>query len=210
MNDLLTLAISQTYANDKYEVLTYCLEDERFYPLEIYKENFFSNDGSAVWDIFHVTRVGGVQSEKLKLCKAIGSTQMVGKKTKKEMKEFFAKKVSKAGYVFSKAADSDGQSYYVIKADTINEIQKPQLKDKKWQSIIEFGANGTSFAHKLNKDYRWLAYWEKIAEEDIPKKIDDWITYFGKCDKEIYLVIKKYQFPKNGNIGKWISGFHCI
>lgn len=197
--NLLTLSISETWENN-YKVVAYNIDKHQFHALKIHESKFFNPDGSNAWDLFGVTSVEGLKPTSGEFMDPIGLPRVVNYYNKKEMIDFFNRKQMPANRFFSGRFD-----YGIIKADSITKIHLPIIHEKLSQKI-DFFSGSYKYPNVLNKDFKWLQYWNQLPKDEYEEKILQWTNYFKENNNEIFLVLhyySRYQY-------RWIVGFHCL
>jgi hypothetical protein len=225
MINLLTLAIAETSHKNEYKVVVYNLDNDDFLALKIPESNFKDYSGQANWDIFGVTRVRGVKFYN-------GTSEFYDYKGTPKVISYYskgdAKKLLNKIKVDNFEEINNEKRYGIVKVRRILRINEPfkkkNSKDKKLKHKIDFTistSNGLIFFNKnnnkyarLNKDYRWLAYWRKIYEKKnrklLNEKINYWENFLNKSEREVFLVYYHHVFFGSGDTMKWIVGFHCL
>jgi hypothetical protein len=208
MPNLLTLAMSETKPNTgEFKVVTYSLDENKFYSMEISTRDFKTPEGKIIWDIGAVTF-----AEKLELesgyqgntkYKASGRIEFVKHYTRRELVDFFEKKKMFLSEFYS----NKDKDYGIIKVDELDKIHKPEIEPV-FKNYIEFTAQGSE-KKCLNKDFRWVNYWKSASRTG---KLDDKIKYFedlfNRQDKKIYLILYRHMFTNGPQ--RWIVGFHWL
>lgn len=203
MNEYLTISISET-RRFEYKVVTVCKQDSRFYALNITEDQFVNNDGSIAWDLFGWTKAN-LDYIGRGLYRPKGAPpEVVNYMSKEKMKYFF----NQLDVELETFLDDDCQlEYGVIKVNEVREIQPPYTSDNMTKQRVQIVSGNTSRT-LLNKDYKWLNYWENVDEEQIQDKIEHWHRVLNQEDSSVYAVLYRHQFRNNAQ--KWICGFHCI
>jgi len=225
MINLLTLAIAETSRKNEYKVVVYNFDNDDYLALKIPENDFKDYEGKAKWDILGVTKIREVvlTNDKNEFYDYKGNPKVISCYSKKDARKFLNElKVDNFGEI------NKEQRYGIVKVKRILRINEPYKKqkgkDKKLKHKIDFTAstsNGLIFFNennnkyaRLNKDYRWLAYWRKIYEKKdrklLTEKIDYWEQFLNKSKREVFLVYYQHVFYDSGDIMKWIVGFHCL
>ncbi|WP_394217563.1 hypothetical protein [Halobacillus trueperi] len=204
MTKLLTLSISETWKNN-YKVVTYDMDACQFHSLQIKESQFRDKDGKIIWDLFGVTKVNQAIPTQSEFSTISGQPVLVKYLDKEEMISFFNNyKTSAKRFFYGNA------SYGIVKVDSISKIHIPVLKNNKLTQKIDFKSGSKPFTFKLNKDFRWLKYWENVPERKIVEKINQWTTFLNNKNKSVYLILYHHKEYNNPKYNKWIVGFHCL
>lgn len=202
MDRLLTVGISETYGN-KFKIIAIHQDEKfnsRFISLDV---NKFHKDGNPTWDNLAFTEVDELidKSGNGEICQIKGDEKIVDRVSKDDLKKIFLKH-KESWKSFNRNKD---KRYTVIKVDYIDNIFYDSKKKNHRMNIV---SNGEEIKDLLNKDYRWIQYWNHYIDK-YEEKSKYYKDYLNKTDKEIYLVIYKHKF-KHGGYGRWIVGLHCL
>jgi hypothetical protein len=204
MNEFLTISISET-GRSQYKVVTVCKQDSRFYALNITEDQFVNNNGSIAWDLFGWTKAN-LNYVGRSLYRPVGTTPIVvNYMSKEEMIGFFEKIKVKLKTFLDVECHLE---YGVIKVDEVLDIQPPYTSDNMTKQRVRIVSEKYPSYPLLNKDYKWLNYWENVREEQMQEKIEHWHSILNHEDSSVYAVLYRHQFRTS--FQKWICGFHCI
>lgn len=205
MYRLLTLAISEMKKNN-FKVIVYDLDNQRFCGLQIHERDFNYEGEVPSWDLFGVTELENLTPpNRGEFYTPIGKATVKEYYRKKEIVNFFKRR--KISY---KRFLNSNERYGIIKIDMIEKIDMPKRRENNglYQRVSLITA-GQRQRPILNKDYRWLNYWDNISEDNWQDKLTKWKNYINKRDKEVFAVVNNHTFP-DGSKNKWIAGFHCL
>jgi hypothetical protein len=188
MSKYLTIAISETYRNsNRFKIVYFDLSTNTFAEKDISEKEFFEPNGKPVWDLLHVTEVKDGQA---RLVVAYSKNKVVDlfKKNEISVEKFYKSSLK----------------YGIVKLSRIKEV-KPL--DENFQTRIVLRSRGED-RYLLNKDYRWVKYWLSLNKELYDEKSEQWKDFLN--NNEVYAVMYRHVFKKNGSIGRWIAGIHSI
>lgn len=207
MNTLLTLAISEMEPGN-FKIVAADLNKNVFYSLELKEKDFFDEYGTPVWDLFAITSGIKVVST-YRLHKIIGKAYIQKYYTKDEMKKFFDSKLM----LLDTFIKNDTYQYGIFKLQSIK-LEEPKFINKNGRKILRqyLHLPNRRLSKKpirlLNKDYKWITYWENIPKDLWEVKVKHWESYINSSNKEVYAIGYSMRF-NNRRIG-WICGFHCL
>lgn len=212
LKSLLVIAISEEKPKE-FKIIAIDIKDEIFYDLDLKEKDFFDRNGKPVWDLFAVT-------EGVRLAKSNNKYKVMGKAYIKryysagEIKKFFASRRMTLNMFMNKIQSLDEKRdnsplYGIVKLDSIR-LKRPKYEGNRLKQyvIVPNRRIGKGDIELLNKDYKWISYWENISEDLWEAKIKQWEEYLNRKDKEVYAICFSIRFS-NGR-RRWIGGFHCL
>jgi hypothetical protein len=190
MSKYLTLAISETFRNsNKFKIIIYDINTEAFSEEEKSEKDFFDRSGVPNWDLFHVTEVKN------------NKEKIIDRYSKKQIINLFKQNQIS----LEKFLQSTSMVYGIVKLNNFKELQPI---DDKFQTRVVVRSKGTN-KQLLNKDYRWVKYWNSLNKDSYEEKIIQWKNFLNNSNNEVYAVMYRHTF-RNGSKSQWIAGFHCI
>jgi hypothetical protein len=211
MPDLLTLAISESDPTQgKYKIVTMDIRSKSFYDMDL-KLDEISKGNNILWDIGGVTSADRLDitydRNKNYLYHPEGSIKFIKYFNRNELKSIFEKNC-----ISLKKFYEEDIKHSIVKIDYLDDIQPPSYDSRNiFKSYIIVTAQGyTPDKPILNKDLRWINYWEHIYDK---KRENDKIKYFktlinDSIEQDTFLIMYKHNY-KNG-AGRWIEGFHWL
>jgi hypothetical protein len=189
MSKYLTLAISETFRNsNKFKIIIYDINTKVFSEEEKSEKDFFDAIGTPIWDLFHVTEV---KNNKAKIIDRYSKKQIINlfKQNQISLEKFLQSSID----------------YGIVKLNNFKEVQP---LDDNFQTRVVVRSKGQN-KKLLNKDYRWVKYWNSLNKDLYERKIIQWKKFLNNSNNEVYAVMYRHTF-RNGNKSQWIAGFHCI
>ena len=176
------------------------------------KSEIFDSEGNAVWDLGKITVVEDVQlnqyEKRNQIYNTVGSVKLLDRK---EVTKDQLKKALEANLVEYSTFKEDSQMVYaIVKPQKVIDIDKDTSKDSPKQRMrLDFGGKYRDVV-LLNKDYRWVNYWNRIPDDIIYTRQDMYEKMFNSSDKELYLIVRKYYFSGQEKPKRWITGMHWL
>lgn len=210
MNEYLTLAIRETNPfkpKSDFEILVMDKETRKIQSFELKKDEIVAANGEVFWDIGFVTMVRSVREVSGGL-KPSGFMRIYDASTK--LKSLLDTATISSSRFFTNTSEK----FAVVKVDKVLNISCGENDRGIFQSRIKVKLNGVPTREKeqelLNKDYRWLKYWQHIKKvEKTDEKIAQYLSLLNKSDKDLYLILYRHTF-KNKRKMHWIAGMHWL
>lgn len=199
MDKLLTIGISETF-EDKFKIIA-IHNRQRFVSLDVSE---FYDGKDFLWDNLACTEVEKLVEplDSREICSVEGRAKIIGRLSKIELKNLF----SKLKINWNRFKQSD-RTYAVIKVDYVDDISYDYNKNK---HRISFVCGGKEIKNLLNKDYRWIQYWNHYLDLGrYEEKSKYYKNYLNRLDKEVYVVMYRHRFM-DGKTLDWIVGLHCL
>lgn len=203
---LLTLAITETKPRTgEFHVIALEMDSKTIIAINLQKEEIVSKSGVIYWDIGYITIVED--------CRLIspGQKNKVYKSSGTQLGENYLKNLSGLLDSMSKSGpeffQNTNKTFAVVKVKNLRNITNEITQDV-FKSRISVEIAGVDKVQTLlNKDYRWLKYWQWVLKNgSYKKKIEGYLRLANNSDKTIYLILYRFTFPNNQN--HWIVGVH--
>lgn len=214
---MLTLSIAEGIpGSKKFEVNCLHITNSKKGPIvsfELTKAEIFDPIGQAIWDLGRITLMEGIHLKKFQSVNKVyvpdGKVELLESKviTKEMLKDVLNHNVMEYDDFQSKK----DLRFAVVKPRKIISIDE-DAGDKgrrKQRMTLDFDDNHRQ-EKLLNKDYRWVHYWNQISEDEIWLKQDMYTNLFNEPEKDLYLIVTKYKFKGKPWPSTWISGMHWL
>ena len=233
--DLMTLAIAET-SKDKYAIIAVDTESLRFYVVDgLEKEQIVSANNDFYWDIGAVTRISNpqIKGDKIWLkgqyCEMVkpfdrNAFKKMLKGLSTEKSDFFENKKKpidvvrfhKVVRIWSDKGWRPTTSYIGGQMKRSHRLEAyVWAKKSKGRKVDDYGVDDPSGDYAaieiLNKDFRWVQYWNWIESTDGDKE-DKRKKYMGMLNAprfDKFFVMYRF-YPKSGKEVEWIGGVHVL
>lgn len=212
MFEFLTLGISEKRpGNNEFSVIAMDLRNKTFTKFDLDKSDIISDTGEVFWDIGFTTYVNDITHPNKYTQLAAGVNP--GSYRIKDLKSILEAKSANPRDFF----ENTNLDYSVVKVAGVEDMTLKMGNDGYGKDVLKsymkVNISGISAYENskviLNKDYRWLKYWNYVYESNKfnEKKIQ--YMHFLNCKKKnIYLILYRHKFKNNCN--HWIVGMHRL
>lgn len=207
MNKLLTLSIAETQPNH-YNIIAMDARTRNLVALSLSRNEIISPEGIIHWDIGKYTKV-------TELTKEPGSLKNITYRP--ENFELLANEQINLKSVLedSLSLSEDffnlkGNNFVILKAKNVADIvSKTTNGHTNYHMYIVFSDNIHAAPRRiLNKDYRWVNYWQRVPKGKFEETKNKYCALFNKPGKDLYLILYRFYFGNGPQ--EWITGIHWI
>lgn len=214
MYELITLAITETFPNtDEFSVVAYDVKSKNILSFDLVRDQIVSTNGEVMWDIGFTTFVDEIRIRESKY----GNEMYEAFKVKLAnnsidlLKKILEAKVLNGDKFFVNTKER----YAIVKVNEVEDISIDKKTESKGGQINKYRikANITCLKEAkefLNKDYRWVHYWNWIIKNsEFENKRKKYLDLLNRKDKELYFILYRHKFQGNSS-RYWISGMHWL
>lgn len=209
MDSFLTLAMSEAKPGQgEFTVVAGKENSGILAPIYLEKSEITSCDGSIYWDIGSVTRADVVKYiPKNTDTKNVGykanHPEVIKKYDEYELKNFLLDRVGSY-----ESFKSNQARFIIVKVKEVKNFNVAVINGtlKCRMDVVLTGSNDS--VSLLNKDYRWVTYWQHVSDEEKEVCVNRYMTLLNRTDKTLFLILYKHYYS-NGP-AHWIAGMHLL
>lgn len=211
MYDFLTLAIRETNPMETmsdFDVVAMDTQSKQIHSFSLKKDEIISQSGEIFWDIGFVTRVKDISKDSNG--KLVPSGFVCKSDASDKLKTILEAKSTNPDMFFRNRSIV----YAVVKVSKLSDIIVEKDNRNVLQSRITVNISRLPLYDNektlLNKDYRWIKFWEHIYNMDmVEEKKAQYLRLFNTKRKTMYLILYRHTFP-SGKKWEWIAGMHWL
>lgn len=215
--EFITLSITETRPDkDEFSVIAMETKSQNIISLNLKKSEIISDQGEIYWDIGFIT-VGDISknsSSSNSNSTYLATNTQIGDNQISLLKNLLETKSLNPQLFFT----NDKFQFGIVKVNKVIDLKIRVDKCNYTKDIIKhyITVNICGIPHYenpneyLNKDYRWVKFWNQIHESPYYKsQKEKYLRILNQKDKNLYLILRRYYFDKK-NVKIWISGMHWI
>lgn len=216
MHEFLTLAITETDPVKKdFSVVAMEIKSKNITSFNLKKADIVSLQGEIFWDIGFTTLVKDVinPSSENRYRRTVAGVQL-GQNKMHELKKILEAKSTNPKDFF----ENQNRDYGIVKVSKIQDIEnrsdninyKEEVQKHDLVVYISGMPDHLSPHRLLNKDYRWVKYWNYILNSNnYETKKKQYLKILNSKNKTMFLILHRRKF-KNGSTNFWIAGIHWL